>query len=38
MPSTDVARELAFYELVRPAADERLAGRMDFQAESGQPS
>jgi predicted enzyme related to lactoylglutathione lyase len=35
---TPGGQRLAFYELVRPGADERLAGRMDFQAESGQPS
>jgi catechol 2,3-dioxygenase-like lactoylglutathione lyase family enzyme len=35
---TPGGQRLAFYELTRPEADERLAGRMDFEPESAQPS
>jgi catechol 2,3-dioxygenase-like lactoylglutathione lyase family enzyme len=35
---TPGGQRLAFYELTRPGADERLAGRMDFEPESAQPS
>jgi predicted enzyme related to lactoylglutathione lyase len=35
---TPGGQRLAFYELTRPEADERLEGRMDFEPESLQPS
>jgi predicted enzyme related to lactoylglutathione lyase len=35
---TPGGQRLAFYELTRPGADERLAGRMDFEPESAQAS
>jgi hypothetical protein len=35
---TPGGQRLAFYELTRPGADERLAGRIDFEPESAQPS
>jgi hypothetical protein len=35
---TPGGQKLAFYELTRPGADERLRGRMDFQPEAPQAS
>jgi glyoxalase/bleomycin resistance protein/dioxygenase superfamily protein len=36
--TTPGGQRLAFYELTRPEADERLGGRMDFEPEPAQPS